>query len=82
MLSSALNFEVTREMRETDVRILAKTDVKPKGLKEAGTLKLIAASDGVVQGSNVTVSEIAGLLEEALKKPVIDETSIGDRYDF
>ena len=82
MLEAALNFEVTRETRETDVLILGKTEAKPIGLKEAGTLKMTTSDAGVIQESNRTVSEIAGLLEDVFKKPVIDETGITGRYDF
>jgi uncharacterized protein (TIGR03435 family) len=92
VISSAFHIKVDRETLEKDVWILAKTDVKPPALKPAGTITdlnnmgwypaIPPATGGSLKLAYCPVSIIAGMLEGAVKRPVVDETGITGKYDI
>jgi uncharacterized protein (TIGR03435 family) len=81
-----------QQLEETEVWILAKTEVKPVALVEpAGTADLAnvgwfpAIPPSVGRSAKLTystVSDIAMFMEAAVGKPVLDETGIMGKYDF
>ncbi len=93
VVATALRIKVTREMRETDVWVLAKNEVMPASLKPPGTITEMNNSGWQpaipaslerwwIKVIATDLSVISTMLESAVGKPVIDETGITGRYDF
>jgi len=93
VVAAAFHIKVNRDTRETEVWILAKTEVKPAVLVHpAAAVDSTAlygwrpatppAAGGSMKLVGCAVSDIAIFLEMAAKKPVLDETGITGAYDF
>lgn len=84
LVAAALHIKVSRETREADTFVLAKTDVKPAALVEsAGSAGCNSStSPGSLKMTNCAMPGLATMLENALGKPVLDETGIAGDYDF
>ncbi len=93
VISAAFHLKVNRETRETEVWILAKTDVKPVTLLEPALAAdstafygwrpaVPPAVGGLLNLAYSAVTFIAQFIEAAVKKPVLDETGITGKYDF
>jgi uncharacterized protein (TIGR03435 family) len=84
LVAGAFHIKVARETRETDVWVLAKTDVKPATLVEAAGTGGSSwnSGGGSLKLTNCAVSDLAGALESAARKPVLDETGVTGKYDF
>jgi uncharacterized protein (TIGR03435 family) len=82
VVAAALHIKVTRELREMDVWVLAKTDIKPAALLDPGPVTGVRLEPGSLKLTNSTVSDIAGYLEVGLRKTILDESGIPGRYDF
>jgi uncharacterized protein (TIGR03435 family) len=72
-----------RESRETDVLLLKVKNSAPTGLKPhpSGKSMGITAKDGKVYVMGQTIGVFANYFEYALKKPIVDQTSLNGRYD-
>ena len=84
VVTAAFHLKVTRETRDTDVWILARTDAPPAALVESevpsgGSSKSGGGSVSMTSGS---VSMLARMLESVAGRPVFDETGLTGKYDF
>ena len=84
LVAAALHIKVSRETREADAWVLAKTGVKPAALVEsAGSTGCNSnTSPDSLRMTNCAMPDLAGALEDSLGKPVLDETGIAGNYDF
>jgi uncharacterized protein (TIGR03435 family) len=82
VVAAAFHVKVNRETRETDVWILAKTEVKPAALVQPAAPGASQLFAGSLQLRNSTVPVLVMLLESAARKPAFDETGITGSYDF
>jgi uncharacterized protein (TIGR03435 family) len=82
VVAAAFHVKVNRETRETDVWILAKTEMKPAVLVEPAATGASQLFAGSLQLRNSTVPVLVMLLESAIRKPVFDETGITGSYDL
>jgi uncharacterized protein (TIGR03435 family) len=94
VIAAAFHIKANRESRETEVWILAKTDVNPAALVESTGLEgkdltksgwfpaMPPAAGGSVKLVYSEAPVIAQLLERRVGKPVVDETGITGKYDF
>jgi uncharacterized protein (TIGR03435 family) len=92
VIAAAFHLKVSREKRDIDVWILAKTSVTPAVLEPPGAITDFnnvgispappPAVGFLFKLVNTDVSFIAQFMEGAVGKPVIDETGIAGRYDF
>jgi uncharacterized protein (TIGR03435 family) len=73
-----------RETRELDVYVLTAPD--PDAPKLSPTVSTggssASSAPGSMRGVNVSVGSLTWTLESALKKPVLDETKLTNRYDL
>jgi uncharacterized protein (TIGR03435 family) len=73
-----------REIRELDVYVLTAPD--PGAPKLSPTVSTGGSSSssapGSMRGVNVSVGSLTWTLESALKRPVLDETKLTNRYDL
>jgi len=83
-LATVLKLQVNREIRETDVWIMAKLDGKPAALAEppSKTTSMWISQHGSINLKGCDMSALANQLESATGKPVIDETGITGKFDF
>ncbi len=81
-LKSAFGISGRRETREVDVMFL-----RVKGTNAPGLVPCLIAGGGanyglgVVEGTDMSMTGVALALENALDKPVFDETGMTNRYD-
>jgi len=73
-----------REIRELDVYVLTAPDPGAPQLSPTVSTGGSSASSapGSMRGVNVSVGSLTWTLESALKKPVLDETKLTNRYDL
>jgi uncharacterized protein (TIGR03435 family) len=84
LAAAAFHIKVARETRETDVWILAATDMKPAALVEPASTGGSSwnSGNGSLRMTNFDLSNLARALESAAGKPVLDETGITGKYDI
>ena len=74
-----------RQLRESEVLYLKKSQSKPLGLKrstgEDASIVPMTASGGFC-GTNQPLSRLVELIENRLGQPVIDQTGLTNHYDF
>jgi len=83
-LATALKLDVNREIRETDVWILAKLDAKPAALAEPPSERtsMWISPHGSMNLKRCDMPALANQLESVVGKPVVDETGITGKFDF
>lgn len=92
VIAAAFGIRITRATRNTEAWILTKPEGKPPALLapvgtpdsylDQGSQPPRASMSGWVKVTNAPMEFIAGVLEAAAGKPVIDETGIAGNYDF
>jgi uncharacterized protein (TIGR03435 family) len=83
-LEGTFGLKVRRETRETEVLVMTLKNPKAEGLTETvSTGGCSSHSDpGQADCVNMPISSVAGTVQDFLKKPVLDETGLTNRYDW
>jgi uncharacterized protein (TIGR03435 family) len=81
-LKSAFGLIGRKITQETNVLVLKVIEAKAPGLVTAATTATAMHSQpGDLEGSNLSMADLATALEVSLKMPVVDETGLTNRYD-
>ena len=83
LLSIALHVTATKETRNTEGWILTAPNGLPKEFQEAAsTGGTSSVGHGSMKMAGMRMSNLAGMAQTVLRKPVVDKTGITGRYDF
>jgi uncharacterized protein (TIGR03435 family) len=81
-LSNALGIKISKERKRTGVMLLkADPSTRERLPAAAGGSMSITRTGGVVSGFNVSLGELAKVLEDALGVPVVERSGLEGRYD-
>lgn len=82
-LKTEFNVVAKREMIETNVLLLTVKYPNVQGLKQSiSAISSNIGDPGQLSGTNSPLSILANMLEDRFQIPVIDRTSLTNRYDF
>jgi len=82
LLVERFGLRVRREKRRTSAASLTASRETKLTASDSGVFGTIRAERGKIVASRTTMVELAGLLSDPLRMPVIDETGLAGRYDF
>lgn len=84
IVCTAFGLKVTRETRDTKVLIVKAPHGKPASMSETSTpgKSLWTSQNGEVHIVGFPVSVLASVVQDNLKRNVIDETGVQGKYDF
>lgn len=82
-LITTFGINVRREMRETDVFVLSKTQGETIKLQPSqSAVQVYSTARGTIRAKKQQIKTLAELLENILGRPVIDKTGLAGEYDW